>query len=322
MRRSRIPVTVTLAVGCFAVAYAATAATLFIPDSDSAALVTLVANSMKNLAALNEQLGEMRKTYTETKRLVSYADDSRQAFAALVRLDLAKLEAIVETAVPNSAFIGREARWGYKSWGQGTGELELMIGFCLRDRESRAAAAAEAQNRRPPLAGPVTAGDWAARNQPMMPPRFGEDPCEVLERRLTAQEVASSLEKAFGAPVTSMPAQRAAETIARTDAQTTRNLARAGQTIQMARLCRDDLDRDKCEAAALAAQVGSYNQLVELTERVGDLNRLQATRLAQEVAREKREAVARSKLLLDAVDELPSQPVRIEGPGFHFSEGP
>jgi len=322
MHRSRIPVIATLAVGCFAVAYAATASTLFIPDGDSAALVTLVANSMKNLAALNEQLGEMRKTYTETKRLVSYADDSRQAFAALVKLDLAKLETIVGNAVPNSAFIGRETRWGYKNWGQSTGELELMIGFCLRDRESRAIAAADAQNRKAPLSGPVTAADWAARNQPQMPPRFGEDPCEVLERRLTAQEVATSLEKAFGVPVSTTPAKHAVEVIARSDAQTTRNLARAGQTIQMSRLCRDDIDRDKCEAAALAAQVGSYNQLVELTERVGDLNRTQALRLAQENAREQRHALERSKLVQDAVDELPTQPLRIEAPGFHFSEGP
>jgi hypothetical protein len=322
MRRPRIPIIATFAIGSFAVAYAATASTLFIPDSDSATLISLLANSMNQLAALNEQLGAMRKTYSETKKLVGYVDDSRQAFSALVRWDLAKLETIVDNAIPNAAFISQEARWGYQSWGKGTGELELMIGWCLRDRESRAEAAADAQNQRKPPAGPVTAGDWAAQNRPQIPPRFGEDPCEVLERRLTAQEVASSLEKAFGAPATTKPAQHAAETIARTDAQTTRDLARAGQTIQMVRLCRDEVDRDKCEAAALAAQVGSYNQLVEMTERVGDLNRTQALRLAQENARMQREAAERSKVLLDAVDELPTQPLRMEAPGFHFTEGP
>src|SRR5258708_5815446 len=195
MHRSRIKVIATAVIGSAAVAYAATASTFFIPDSDSATLVTLLANSMKQLAALNEQIGEMRKTYTETKKLVSYVDDSRQAFSALVQLDWAKLETIAETAVPNSGFIGREARWGYKSWGQGTGELELMIGWCLRARENRATAAAATQNARPAPTGPTIAADWAAQNQPQMPPRIGEDPCEVLERRLTAQEVATSLEK-------------------------------------------------------------------------------------------------------------------------------
>ncbi len=318
MRRSRLLLVAVTVLGSLVVTYAATASTFFVPDSDSATLISILANGMKELDALNQQLGQMEKAYKETKRLVSYADDSRQAFAALIRWDLARLEGIVETAVPNAAFIGREARWGYKNWGQGTGELELMIGFCLRDREAMAAAAADAQNQKPP---PLTAADWATASPPP-PRRVGEDPCEVLERRLTAQEVASSLEKAFGVPAETRPVQHAAETIARTDAQTTRDLARAGQTAQLSKLCRDDIDSDKCAAAALAAQVGSYGQLVELTERVGDLNRTEALRLAQETARERRETLERSKLVQDAVDALPTEPVQVDAPGFHFSEGP
>ena len=68
-------------------------------------------------------------------------------------------------------------------------------------------------------------------------------------------------------------------------------------------------------AAALEAQVGSYGQLVELTERVGDLDRAEALRQAEAAAREEREAQERSKVVRDAVDELPTQPVQVDAPG-------
>jgi len=50
------------------------------PDADSATLVAILSNAIKTVSALNEQLGELRKVYTATKRLAAYADDSRQAF--------------------------------------------------------------------------------------------------------------------------------------------------------------------------------------------------------------------------------------------------
>ena len=39
------------------------------PDADSATLVAILSNAIKTVAALNEQLGELRKVYTAAKRL-------------------------------------------------------------------------------------------------------------------------------------------------------------------------------------------------------------------------------------------------------------
>ena len=139
----------TVVLGTFVLAYAASASTLFMPDADSATLVAILSNAIKTVSALNEQLGELRKVYTATKRLAAYAADSRQAFDALARLDFARLEAMVERSVPNAGYFGREARYGYKTWGHGSGELEMMMSLCLNDREAAWKVAAETENRRP-----------------------------------------------------------------------------------------------------------------------------------------------------------------------------
>src|SRR5690242_12200680 len=144
LRGRKVGLTATVVIGGVAVAYAASASTLFMPDSDSATLVAILGNAIKTLETLNAELGEMRNVYAETKRLASYADDSRQAFDALAHLDFTRLEQMVETAVPNAGYFGREARYGYKSWGHGSGELEMMVSLCLNDRERAWKAAANA----------------------------------------------------------------------------------------------------------------------------------------------------------------------------------
>ena len=77
-RRPSVRFIAAVVLGIFAVTYAASASTLFMPDADSATLVAILGNAIKTVAALNEQLGELRRVYTEAKRLAAYADDSRQ----------------------------------------------------------------------------------------------------------------------------------------------------------------------------------------------------------------------------------------------------
>src|SRR5437588_4067666 len=114
-RRPNLRFIATLVLGTFVLTYAASASTLFMPDADSATLVAILSNAIKTVSALNEQLGELRKVYTATKRLAAYADDSRQAFDALARLDFARLEAMVERSVPNAGYFGRQPSEGYSS---------------------------------------------------------------------------------------------------------------------------------------------------------------------------------------------------------------
>ena len=73
----------------------------------------------------------------------------------------------------------------------------------------------------------------------------------------------------------------------------------------------------------MSAEVGSYQQLVELTDQVVDLNRTEATRLLQETAdreRLRREAQNRGHILQRGIEDLPTQAPTVEAPGFSFTE--
>jgi hypothetical protein len=320
MFRGRKALTAAVVAGAVAVAYAASASTLFMPDSDSATLVAILGNAIKTLETLNAQLGAVRNVYAETKRLASYADDSRQAFDALAHLDFARLEQMVEQAVPNAGYFGREARYGYKSWGHGSGELEMMVSLCLNDRERAWKAAATNAN----AAQAAQAETWR-RDHGVPSPAFGADPCEVLQRRLSGQEVLTALERISGSPASAPGTQQAAEAQLSADAQQVRDIARAEKARSLSAMCQDvgESDFDKCETAAMGAEVGSYQQLIELTDQVADLNRTEATRLLRETSdRERlgREARQRGEVLQHGIDGLPSQAPRLEAPGFTFAD--
>ena len=314
LRGRKVPLITAVVVGAIAVTYAASASTLFMPDSDSATLVAILANAIKTLETLNAQLGEVRNVYAETKRLASYADDSRQAFDALAHMDFARLEQMVEEAVPNAGYFGREARYGYKSWGHGSGELEMMVSLCLNDRERAWNAAARNDK----------AEKWRQDHQ-VTAPALGADPCDSLQRRLSGQEVLTALERMSGAPATAPGTQQAAEAQLSADAQQVRDIARAEKARSLSLMCQDVSDSyfDKCETAAMDAEVGSYQQLIELTDQVADLNRTEATRLLHETSdRERRQAEARQRgeILQQGIDALPSQALRVEAPGFTFAD--
>ena len=72
MTRSRLPVVAAAVLGSFVVTYAATASMLFVPDSDTATLVSILANGIKQLDALNQEIGQVTKVYSQTKQLVGH----------------------------------------------------------------------------------------------------------------------------------------------------------------------------------------------------------------------------------------------------------
>jgi len=156
-------------------------------------------------------------------------------------------------------------------------------------------------------------------------PRIVEDPCETLQRRLSGQEVSVALERLFGSPASAPGTQQAAESRLSADAQQVRDTARAERARALLRMCEDPTgsDLDTCQAAAMSAEVGSYQQLVELTDQVADLNRTEATRLLQETAekeRRRREAQKRGEILEQGIEDLPTQTPKVEAPGFDFTE--
>jgi hypothetical protein len=208
----------------------------------------------------------------------------------------------------------------------------MMMSLCLNDRERAWTSAAERENKRPKTDenAPMTAAraaeieKWRRDQRPPIP-RMGEDPCETLERRLSGEEVLTALERTFGAPARAAGTQRAAEAQLSADAQQVRNTIRAEKARALIGLCDDatDSDFDTCEAAAMNAEVASYQQLVELTDEVGDLNRTEASRLAQETADRERaldERRERGDILERGIEELPTKTPQVEAPGFSFSE--
>ena len=63
-RRPNLRFIAAVLVGTFVVAHAAFASFFGMPDADSATLVAILGNTIKTVAALNEQLGELRNVYT------------------------------------------------------------------------------------------------------------------------------------------------------------------------------------------------------------------------------------------------------------------
>lgn len=304
--------------------YAASASTLFVPDGDTGALLGILSNGLKQLAALNQQLGEARKTYQSTKTLVGYASDAAKGFDALLRLDFNKLEQSFIAAVPNAGFFDREARGGYRSWGQSTGELQLLVQQCMSAKQGQIEAAAQQA-----AAQELAARQAAENGQP--PPRAPlplpalYDPCTLLGDRLSGREVVNALGGLFadrkipGLAAPSVAAQREAER------QAARDLVTAQKLLALRALCQDEgtANADKCRAATAAAQFLSAQQLVDLTSRMADLTTVAATQLALQLAeREQRrqERDQERRLLFDAAGQVAPPPVRFEAPGLHLEE--
>ena len=291
---------IACAVSVVGLTYAASASTLFVPDSDTATLAAIFSNGLQQLAALNQQLGQLRQSYTAAKTLVSYGADVKNGFTALVTLDAAKLEQMFITAVPNAGFFDREARGGYQTWGQGTGELQLMVSLCLNSKSSQPAV-------------------------PPSPLATSYDPCAILENRLSGKELSTSLKLLFPSGTPPALAQAAVDASTRADQQEARDAVRQQKIAALGALCQDpaSADPDKCNAASKAAELISAAQLSELVDRMVDLNRIEAVQLAMHVAEQSAQQQRdddRRKFLLDAAGQVAPLPTQIRAPGFGFTE--
>src|SRR5438132_3024923 len=138
------PLLATVIVGAVTVSYAASASFIFIPDEDSASLVQLLVTSMQQLNTLNQQLGTVRQTYSETKKLVGFAEDAVTAFQGLARADFSGSVQLLEDAVPNLRYFDRETHH-INSWTQGRGELNALVRACVRARQMQIGALADAR---------------------------------------------------------------------------------------------------------------------------------------------------------------------------------
>src|SRR5947209_2075173 len=104
-RRSHKSLIATVLIAAVTVSYAASASFLFVPDEDSASLVQILVTSMQQLNTLNQQLGAVRQTYSETKKLAGFAEDAVTAFRGLARADFSGSVQLLEDAGPNLRYV-------------------------------------------------------------------------------------------------------------------------------------------------------------------------------------------------------------------------
>jgi hypothetical protein len=308
--RPRSSFVIACALSAIGLGYAASASTLFVPDSDTATLAAILANGLKQLATLNQELGEVRNSYVAARTLVGYGADVKNGFAALVSLDANKLEQLLVAAVPNAGFFVREANGGYQTWGQGTGELQIMISACMNSKQSQLNAAVT-PNPPPLLPAPPITSPY--------------DPCAILENRLSGNELSTTLKVLFPtgvAPALALPAVTAS---ARAAQQEVRDAIRQQKIAALSALCADaaSADPDKCNAAAHAAELITSAQLAELVDRMVDLNRIEAVQLAMHVSEQaasQQRDDDRRAFLLEVAGQAAPAPLQLRAPGLQFGE--
>jgi len=335
-RRSRKALIATLLLGAVTLTYAAGASTFGIPDGDSASLIQLLVTSMKQLNALNEQLGTIRKTYSETKKLAGYAEDAVAAFRGLARADLSGSVQLLEDAVPNLRYFDREAHH-LNSWTQGRGELTLLVRACLRARQRDIEAEAKDQQAHE---------DWATNpngsRYPTSEDRIAaaaglraDQVCDEVNRQLSGQRLAELIIRDFGPPRT--PAQLRADQVAADALADSDALYWRDRTLEqdwrgyeeycftaakgglMADL--DDSVMERCQAAEVLVQLRSARETQILRGEVRQLKDVEAYRLLGENGERKQETDARAREqqeLLDGTRQMAAPDIHLTAPGFNL----
>ena len=335
-RRARKALIATVLVGAFTVTYAAGASTLFVPDEDSASLIELLATSMKQLSTLNQQLGTVRQTYSETKKLAGYAEDAANAFVGLAHADVAGSLQFLEDAVPNVRFFDREMHH-LNSWTQGRGELNALVRACVRARESQISARANAQQAQEdwattPGTSYPTGTDQAAASAGTR----ADQVCNDLDAQISGQRLALLITADFGPPYT--PAEQLADQVAADALGDSEALDLRDSTLQddwksYEQYCFaaaqnslindiDDTAMQRCQAAEVLVQLRSARETQILRGEVRQLKDIEAYRLLQENGARKQESDARAKehqQLIDGATQMVPPSIQITAPGFNMA---
>src|SRR4051812_20499880 len=313
--RSRNPLIATVGLGALLIAYAARASFLGIPDGDSASLIQLLVTSMRQLNTLNDQLGTIRQTYAETKKLAGYTEDAVAAFQGLARADFSDGVQILEDAVPNLRYFDREAHH-LNSWTQGQGEFIALMRSCVRAVQRNGEARARvAENQ----AAPVTLSTIPT--------------CNDLDRELSGAHLAELILRDFGPPRT--PAQLrvdqvAADALGHSAALHLRDTtleqdwksyeeycfasANGGLLVDL-----DDSIMDRCQAAEILVQLRSARETQILRGEVRQLKDIEAYRLLGENGERKQQTEDRAReqqQVLDGATHMTAPEIRMTAPGF------
>lgn len=332
-RKFRKSLIATILLGTITLSYAAKASFFFVPDGDTASLVQILVTSMQQLNTLNQQLGTVRQTYSETKKLVGFAEDAIGAFRGLARADVSGSVQLLEDAVPNLRFFDREAHH-LNSWTQARGELNALVRACVRARQMQIGAQADAQQAQEMWAttpgSPYPVGTDHVAGSAVV---SADQVCDELDGQVSGDRLAELINTNFGPPHT--PAQLLADQVAADALGDSNALAVRDRTLEQdwkgyEQYCfaavqqsllnsLDDSVMQRCQAAEVLVQLRSARETQILRGEVRQLKDIEAYRLLEENGQRKQESEARAReqeQMIDGSKHMVPPDVRITAPGF------
>jgi len=308
MRKPSKQTVVALVISASAVLYGAKAAAFFDFGGD-AMLAEILANATKQLAIATESLSELRRSYSEVKKVAEYADDAANAARSFQHLSNQQFGdrflSDLDSAHPDPERYRRDALGGTgmsgSEWAKGTGTLQRLSTYCL---------------------GSAPAGRPA---------------CVQLRNELENAKVLAALTATFGLPGTGGVAQakvvdaEVAAAIQGDAAQERVGTLQKARVRELLRQCNSAADiastrdakrlAEECRAAAEQAQLLHLEEGQETNVKLAQIARLQAVGVEQKNADLKRdlaEQAARRAGLTEGLDTLVGQQAGIKSGGLGF----
>jgi hypothetical protein len=322
LRRLNAPVVVTLVLGALTVSYAARASTFFMPDGDTGTLIAILANGVKTLATINQQLEQARKSYEETKRMVRMGEDAYDLAAGVISMNPSRIVRSFENAFPDVQYFEMEARYP-NSWLHGSGNLQALMSICF------AGVKARARQQQPVIApkgdeGADAVAPVAGSAEQVSALRARDDipECATVERQMDLHDTRTLFTNAFGlSPQDELNAvdEEASRAFVASHAVLQKGTVTAAQARALMRACEDTGSPATCQAAAHTAAVAQLDEAAGIKSELAVMNRLQAIRLEPENAklrREEADAVYRQDQVQKGVQQLASPSVRIKADGY------
>lgn len=237
-----------------------------------------------------ETVGQLRRTYEETKRIAGYADDAYRTFEAFKKYnaELFSRDALqsLELAFPDVGYFRREAS-GAGPWARGSGELQRLVSLCLSGAAGSCTQYREAVS--------------FADTRRALAETFGVAPEGAHDLAAVDYESAVALAAAS--------AQEGRSTRAR----------QVSKLLQAQCQGKDAAGLAACQAAGASAQVEALRAQADIAEQVATGNRLQSMQLQLQTSARKQahaEAERRHALLLEGALQSSPQPTPVKTEGF------
>lgn len=308
MRKPRMQTVVATLVVAGTVLYGAKAAA-FLDFAGDAILAELLANATKQLAIATQGLSELRRSYSEVKKMAEYADDAANAARSIQHLSGRRFGdrflTDLDAAHPDPERYRRDALGGVgmsgSEWARGTSTLQRLSTYCLGDAPA------------------------------------GRPACVQLRSELEGAKVMAALSATFGRPGAGGAAQvkvvdaEVAAAIQGDAAQGRLGSLQKARVRELLRQCNSTADvssnrdakrlAEECRAAAEQAQLLHLEEGQETNVKLAQIARLHAVGVEQKNAdlkRELAEQAARRAALTSGLDGLAGQRIGIKSGGLGF----